>query len=352
MIYNQAIKVCKTHLLPIISELYGLKICEIKSINAHEGGRNLVYGCGNKIIRIAFLKDRSYDDFLAETEYVRYLAENGGGVSNVVNSQNGNMVEKIIHDNHTFYICVFEKAKGKQLAENGYQYRESVPISEYYYNCGKVLGKLHQLSKEYTPKHRRYSFFDKFNTEYIGKLIPDSLPLLKEKMFSVLDELEKLDKDNETYGMIHFDYSDGNYNIDFETGQITVYDFDNCCFGWYLYDLANLWMHGVGWIQFEPDPEKRKAFMDDYFNTVLEGYRSETALSGSMLDKLQLFIKAIITENIVDEFEVARNNSEPPECDEIMGYLAKCLEDDIPYKGFFSEIYLHETPFEHEEREI
>lgn len=44
------------------------------------------------------------------------------------------------------------------LVENNYQYREGVPITEYYYNCGKVLGKMHQLSKGYTPVHSRYDF--------------------------------------------------------------------------------------------------------------------------------------------------------------------------------------------------
>ena len=154
-------------------------------------------------------------------------------------------------------------------------------------------------------------------------------------MVELLKTLEELDRNHESYGMIHFDYNDGNYSIDFDTGKITVYDFDNSCFGWYMYDLADLWTHGMGWIQFEPDVGKRKKFMDDYFETVLAGYRSETKIDNSMLDKLPLFIKACIMENIVDAFDVMQNNDEEPECDEELSYLIKCLEDGIPYKGFF-----------------
>jgi Ser/Thr protein kinase RdoA (MazF antagonist) len=135
------------------------------------------------------------------------------------------------------------------LVENNYWNREGAPISEYYYNCGKVLGRLHQISKGYTPVHCRYSFFDKYNAEYIDKLIPDSLSLLKEKLVELLKTLEGLDRDRESFGMIHFDLNDGNYSIDFDNGQITVYDFDNSCFGWYMYALADLWISGVGWIQ-------------------------------------------------------------------------------------------------------
>ncbi|ANY76772.1 aminoglycoside phosphotransferase [Paenibacillus ihbetae] len=330
---------------------------EIQLIPPHEGGRNIVYvlekeGADAKILRIAFLPDRSRDDFLAEVEYIRYLFKHGGSVSNVISSLNGNLLEEITHNQYLFFICLFEKAKGKRLAENHYRYREGVAISEYYYNCGKVLGKLHQLSTQYTPVHHRHHFFDKFNAEYIDKLIPDSLSLLKKKLAELLHALEGLDRSHETYGMIHFDYNDGNYSIDYDTGQITVYDFDNSCFGWYMYDLASVWRNGMGWIQFEPDAGKRKAFMDDYFETVLEGYRSETKLEDTMLDQLPLFIQACVMENIVDAFEVMHNTGEEPGCDEELSYLIKCMEDDIPYIGFFHEIYSCKEPFEYEERKI
>lgn len=330
---------------------------EIQLISAHTGGRNVVYTCERegtdaKILRIAFLNDRSRVDFLGELEYVRYLFENGGSVSDVVNSLKGNLLEEITHNNHTFFICLFKKATGKMLVENNYRYREGTPIIEYYYNCGKVLGKLHQISKGYTPVHRRYSFFDKYNAKYIEKLIPGSLPLLKEKLLDLLKTLEGLDKNRGSFGMVHFDYNDGNYSIDFDTGQITVYDFDNSCYCWYMFDLASLWTNGVGWIQFEPDAGKRKKFMEHYFKTVLAGYRSETGIENSMLDKLPLFIQVNLMENIVDAFEVMLNNGEEPECDEELSYRIKCLEDDIPYMGFFHEIYSCEEPFEYEERNI
>jgi len=287
---------------------------------------------------------------LAEVEYIKYLFEHGGAVSDVVGSKMGNLLEEITHNDHTFFVCLFEKAKGKRLVDNNYRYREGVPITEYYYNCGKALGKLHQLSKEYTPVHRRYRFFDKYNAENIEKLIPGSYSLLKEKLVELLNTLEGLDRNQQSFGMIHFDYNDGNYMIDFDTGQITVYDFDNSCFGWYMYDLADLWKSGMGWVAAEPDAEKRKKFMDDYFKTALEGYSSETRIEQSMLDQLPLFIKVTLMENILDRFECMRNNGEEPECDEELSYLIKCMEDDIPYMGFFHEIYSCEEPFAYEER--
>ncbi|WP_409276246.1 phosphotransferase enzyme family protein [Neobacillus sp. SCS-31] len=357
MIYNEVVKIGDTYLLPLVSELYGLEGYEFKPVKAHIGGRHVVYTCEkegteSKILRIAFLNDRIRENFLGEVEYIRYLFEHGGNVSDVVSSLKGNLLEEINYNGHTFFICLFQKAKGKMLVENNYRYREGVPISEYYYNCGKVLGKLHQLSKGYSPVHSRYSFFDKYNAEYIEKLIPGSLPLLKKKLLDLLKTLKGLDRNRESFGMVHFDYNDGNYSIDFDNGQITVYDFDNSCYCWYMFDLASLWTNGVGWIQYEPDPGKRKKFMDDYFETVLEGYKSETKIDNSMLDTLPLFIQVTLMESIVDAFEVMRNNGEAPECDEELSYLIKCMEDDIPYLGFFHTIYSSKEPFEFGKRNV
>ena len=334
-------KIADTHLLSAISELYGLDGYAFSAINAHGGGRNLVYNCtkagdAEHVLRISFLSDRSHADFLAETEYIRYLHNGGGSVANVISSLSGNLVEKIVHDSHEFFVVLFEKAKGKMFVDNGYRYREGVSINEYYYNCGKTLGKLHQLSKEYTPTHKRYSFLDKFSVEYLDGLIPDSHPLLKAKIFDLLKTLECLDKSRETFGMVHFDFNDGNYFIDFDTGQITVYDFDNSCFCWYLFDLAAICENGMGWTRHEKDVDKRRTFMDDYFKIVLDGYRSETAIDDVTLENLPLFLQANQLEVIVSHFECLRDGDNDGIDEEWITNAIKCLEEDIPYSGFFS----------------
>ncbi|WP_419892503.1 phosphotransferase enzyme family protein [Paenibacillus xylanexedens] len=353
--FNEAVNISNTHVLTLVPELFDLEGYNIQLIPPHEGGRNVVYTCEQEgreslILRVSFLPDRKREDYIAELEYVRYLFEHGASVSNVVSSKKGDLLEEVTYDEHTFFICMFVKATGKLLVENHYQYREGVPLSEYYYNSGKVLGRMHQLSKGYTPVHRRHHLIDNYSGEYIDNLVPESFPLLKEKMVELLNTLDGLDTNQETFGMIHFDYNDGNYSIDFDTGQITVYDFDNSCFGWYMYDLADLWTHGVGWIQFEPNADKRKQFMDDYFQTALAGYTSETKIEDSMLEKLPLFIQVTLLESILGQFEEMQRAGEEPEANEELLYLIKCLEEDIPYKGFFHEMYSTEAPFEYEGR--
>lgn len=354
---NQVLRIAESHLLPTIKERYGLDNYKISVIEAHEGGRNLFYLCehedvGDKVIRIAFLPDRDAQDFLSELEFIRYLSTHGAGVADVIDSRHGRLLEEVSHGDQRFFVSVFDKARGDQLVDHGYRYREGAPMSEYYFNCGKTLGKIHDLSKKYKPEHRRYSFFDKYNPEFINQIIPNSLPLLKGKFLDLLQILNEMERTPETFGMVHFDYSDGNYMIDYETGDITVFDFDNTCFCWYMIDLASIWQHGVGWIQFEPNADKRRQFMAEYFERVIEGYRSETEIDDETLASLPLFIKVNLMESIIDAFEVMRNNDEEPEYEEDLAYLIKCVEDDIPYMGFYHEIYSADEPFEYEVREI
>ena len=313
--------------------LYGLEGFELKPVAEHEGGRNSVFVCSKNsekkyVLRISELNDRSMEDYLAETEYIRFLKENGASVADVIPSVNGALVEKI----EEAYVCLFEYAKGMLMCDNGYRYREGAPIEEYFYNVGKTIGRIHKLSKEYEPKYKRMSYFDKYNMQYIDQLIPDTYGELKKVIAKRIEEFRKLPVNDDVFGMVHFDYCDGNYHVNMSSGDITVFDFDNCIFCWYMFDLAHTWTHGIGWCQFEPDPKKRVAFMEHYFDTVLEGYRSETDVSEDMLSKLQLFIDMTLIESIVDEFECASREGEEVD-EEDIGQAAFCLINDIPLLG-------------------
>ena len=318
--------------------LYGLEAFELKPVPGHEGGRNDIRICrkdgeNRYVLRISGLADRTEEDYLAETEFVHYLAEHGAPAADVIPSVNGRLVERVEEEGEQLFISLFEYAKGMLLYDNGYRYRDGAPLEEYFYNTGKALGALHRLAKEYRPVHRRPEFFDKYNMEYIGRLIPDSNGELKQAIARRLEMYRTLPKDAESYGLVHFDFCDGNYHVDMNTGNITVFDFDNCIYCWYMFDLAHVWTHGVGWYRHIQDPAKRMEGMKHYFDTVLEGYRSETDVPGEMLDKLTLFIDMTIIEYIVDEFECSAREGGLPD-DEDIEEEADCLIRDIPYGGF------------------
>ncbi|MBQ7138039.1 MAG: hypothetical protein IJO39_03485 [Clostridia bacterium] len=76
---------------------------------------------------------------------------------------------------------------------------------------------------------------------------------------------------------------------------------------------------------------------------MLRGYRSETTISDAELSHLQEMIRLVLLENVLDEFENAED--EDNEKDEEILYRLRCIAEEIPYWGFFSELYTVEHPF-------
>ena len=326
-----------TNIIEQAKKLYSLEDCTFTPISGHEGGRNLIVIVsrdGEKlyVLRISALGDRTEKDYLAETEFVRYLAENGAPVANVIPSVQGRLVEYVEADDKSVYVSLFAYAKGMLLADNGYRYREGVPLTEYFYNTGKALGAIHRLSKTYKPVHSRPDYFDKYNMTYINNLLPDEYSEIKSAIAARLKKFRALPTDAQSYGLVHFDFSDGNYHIDMDTGAITVFDFDNCLYCWYMFDLANLWLHNEGWTRQESDPRKRFALMQQCFDLQLQGYKTETEVPDELQEKLPLFIDMVLIENIVDEFECAAREGEELDFEDIED-AAECLINNIPYAG-------------------
>ena len=335
-------------------KLFSLEDFDCHEVEYHEGGRNRIFICSKDgvkkfVLRISATGDRTENDYRAETEFVRYLAKNGAPVADVIPSVNGKLVEVIDGDcadsgatgddgAAPVFISLFEYAKGMLLADNGYRYREGAPLSEYFFNTGKTLGKIHALSKNFEPVagHRRPDYFDKYNIEFINQLIPDKYSELKSAIAARLETFRTLPTDAQSYGMVHFDFSDGNYHIDMDTDAITVFDFDNCMYCWYMFDLANLWLHNEGWTRQETDPKKRFAIMQQCFDLQLQGYKTETELPDELQEKLPLFIDMVLIENIVDEFECAAREGEELDYEDIED-AAECLINGIPYAGFRKE---------------
>lgn len=320
-----------------LMDIYNLHGYKLTLIPKHIGGRNIVYVCEkdgeNKfVLRISPLEDRILEDYLAETEFVHYLSLNGALVADVIPSINSKYVETINYGEKTLYVSMFDYAKGILIKDNDYHYRDGVSINEYFYNVGKVLGSIHKLSKKFISTFECVSYFDKYNKEYIDELIPDTYRELKNAIFGRLKQFEQLPTSNEVFGLIHFDFGDGNYHIDMNTGNITVFDFETCIYCWYLFDLANLWIQGVGWYESETDYVKRMNLLVDYFNIILEGYKSETNVCDSLLERLPLFIDMVLIENIVDDFEYSIRNNEDVDYNEIKN-KAKALIEDFVYIG-------------------
>ena len=108
-----------------ILKLFSLEDFDCREVEGHEGGRNRIFVCSKGdekefVLRISATGDRTEKDYLAETEFVHYLAANGAPVADVIPSVNGKLVE-VVESGDTdscagaVFVSLFEYAKGMLL---------------------------------------------------------------------------------------------------------------------------------------------------------------------------------------------------------------------------------------------
>jgi Ser/Thr protein kinase RdoA (MazF antagonist) len=297
------------------------------------------------VLRVSYRPDRSAEQIAAELHFVSHLAETGVRVARPVPSHRGNPYEAVAADGTTFIAVSFVRGRGMRVPDNGYRYRDDAPIEEYFSNWGRVLGQMHAGAKMYTPPAhiaRRPDILDLLDFEPVEERVPADLPRIRDKLSALLDELRVLPRDCESYGLIHGDFNDGNFTVDYSNGDITVFDFDDCCYGWFAYELACAWEGGVGRTMFE-DLARRKSFMDNYFDVLLSGYVECNRLPDVWLDRIPLFLRVVQMQELL--YFLPYRHVPDDDIQAGLRYKARCVEEDIPWLGFFDAIYSPERPF-------
>jgi Ser/Thr protein kinase RdoA (MazF antagonist) len=342
-------EICQRQVLDKASALFRTQKDALKVFPDYEGAANLVYEYEMDgepmVLRLSYTRERSEEQIRAELHFVNYLAEHGVRVSRPTASTDGNLVETVLAEGIPFRIVSFVKGKGMRLPDNGYRYRADVPIEEYFQNWGQVLGKMHALTKHYRPLEsaRRPEWFVLNQTRFaVETQVPEHLQVVRTRIQSTLDKLKSLPRDQDSFGLIHGDFNDGNFTVDYSSGDITVFDFDDSCYFWFMYELACAWDGGLGWAAGRGLGERR-AFMDRYMDQVLQGYNRENTVSAEWLARLPLFIRLIQIEEFLHYVQYIDEPDEELQAE--LGYAIKCIEREIPYKGFFDSIYSSERPF-------
>lgn len=339
---------CEREVLDNAARLYGTTQASLGKFDDYEGCANLVYHydyAGQpRILRLSYRPDRTVELIQAELHFVEYLAASGMRVSRLIPSANGNLLEVISTAGLDFIAVSFVRGKGMRVPDNGYRYRDGVPIDEYFQNWGQVLGQMHRLAKTYQPPSASINRPDWFQWEaQSGFPYGERLPVIHNKYANLIAELRALPKEVDSYGLIHNDFNDGNFTVDYDNGDITVFDFDDSCYFWFMHDLACAWEGGIGRAMFRPLAE-RQDFMAHYMDQVLTGYARENTLSEAWLARLPLFLRLLQMQELM---HFAQYLDEPDE--EIQAglrYKIHCIENDIPYLGFFDDVFSPEKPFE------
>jgi acetylornithine/succinyldiaminopimelate/putrescine aminotransferase/Ser/Thr protein kinase RdoA (MazF antagonist) len=108
-------------------------------------------------------------------------------------------------------------------------------------------------------------------------LTPQQRRSLLEARVALRGMLRQLGKTPDNYGLIHGDFLPDNLIV--TQGELALIDFDDCGYGWHLYEMAT----GLF-------PQVKQPFFDDLVAAYLEGYRRERALDDAEAALLPAFI--------------------------------------------------------------
>ncbi len=278
---------------------------------------------GTYILRIAHSIRRNESLIQAEVDWINYLAEHGVSVSKAILSQNGRLVEAIDDQKGgQFLATAFEKARGEP------PWGRWTP--SLYESYGELLGKMHSLTQQFQPvlPERKRPEWDDPIFDFVGQFLPDSEFKAQSRFRTICEHVNKLPKNGNSYGLIHQDAHGGNLLID-DKGLITLFDFDDCCYSWFINDIAIVLFYIV------MDAEDREAFTQEFMLHFLHGYLRHCSLDLDLLKEIPYFLKMREIElYAVIQRDFDLSNIDDNWVNRFMKNRKSHIENDVPFINF------------------
>lgn len=312
-------------ILAAACQRYGIAPDQIKLLDGFE---SFIYEFrrpdGEYILRLGHSSRRSPDLIRGEVDWINYLARGGTGVARAVLSTGGNLVEPLDDGHGGQFLCTaFAKARGGSARKEHINDRLFV-------NYGRLLGRMHALAKTYTPANpawKRYAWDSHENNTPDRQLSRDDT-LIRRKYRALVAHLRSLPTDRDGYGMIHQDAHLGNLFVD-ENYNMTLFDFDDCVYGHFIYDIAMVLFYASMWGGKDPG-----GFTGRFMPVFFQGYRENNRLDPAWLREVPGFLKL----REIDLFAAIRfAYGEHPEDEWCAHYLdgrRARIENDVPYIDF------------------
>ena len=247
---------------------------------------NFTYEAGSngreRIIRITEPSHRTIAEIEAELDWLRFISEQGISVAGPLPSENGNLVETFDAEDGPYLVSVFTKAPGRPM-------RFSLDWNpEFHRNLGELIGRMHAATMIYRPSEgiqQRGSWLEEMR--YVGQFIPKHEALARREFDEVVEWASSLETSPDTFGLVHTDLNYSNFFVG-EASSITAFDFDDCHYNWFAYDLAVTLFYAL--LAF--DLPSMDAAQQDWFNgPLLEGYGRHMDISDEWIKRVPGFVR-------------------------------------------------------------
>lgn len=152
---------------------------------------------------------------------------------------------------------------------------------------GRILGKMHALSKSYEVGEIHRPVWTKENPDIFN--LKNSLnEEMRRKYENLLKELLSYSITTDTYRLIHNDFHQGNLIVS-TPGKIVVIDFDECSYNWFAQDIAVFFYHAY-WQQ-ESFNGMTDHFCHEFMYHFFVGYQGENNLNEVTIKQIPIFLK-------------------------------------------------------------
>lgn len=229
------------------------------------------------ILRITDINHRSVKEIEAELSFLEILYVNHVSVARGIKIPNCDLIERFNTENNEYLVSIFNKAQG--LSWTKFQSNDDT-----YYMAGRQLGKIHCVSKKMKDFKQRENWNDNQYLKSAYEVIPHQDIL--NKLDELLVVLNELPQSSDCYGLVHGDYNFANiiYNEDY----LTIIDFDEAEYHWYIYDIAvYLFYYLLGGDPSHMDKEPNI----NVYKLFMKGYLEENKIDLYWIDKLPLFFR-------------------------------------------------------------
>lgn len=201
-----------------------------------------------------------------------------------IKGENGDYIQEVEWNETMYYCTAFTFLNGELPNED-----HEEELIEQFEGLGKITAQLHEHSiKNWDSFNKLKRLTWDFDT-VIGAnpkwarwqdglgMTPARLDLLQQVCDKIEARLKKFGKSKERFGLIHGDLRLANLLVDGK--ELKVIDFDDCGFGWYLFDLGT----ALSFIEHKP-------YVPKLVEQWVKGYETVRKLSKEEKDEIPTFI--------------------------------------------------------------
>jgi len=241
---------------------------------------NLVYDCGDIILRMTHAKDNSEAGIIGELTFMQFLYEKGVRVAKVLLSKEGQLTKKIqLKSSYLTAVC-FEKIVGYKATNE--DWKES-----HFEELGILAGSLHKYSLDFQKETTLYykSWHDIAKGQ-VAENLPKDERQLHELHQQLVEEFHTYPKSTANYGLIHYDIHFGNYLFKADDKQFVLFDFEMLSYSWFINDIAVILYYAF----YLKGTKTEREFQDYFLPHFWKGYESEFAIAPQEKEKIPKFL--------------------------------------------------------------